>query len=372
MYTKEDVIRLYSKENMSPKDIASLTGWANRTVHQWLQGLPKNPNIPKEKTGPKPRVPVKEIIQLYQEENLGIKLISEKVGLSARTVAHHLKKQSVPKNPNAVNHKTGPKVKIPIETLVKEYASGKDTYELAKQFELDPKTVWHHINNSEHPVRPRGTTVNKRANLEFFSKKNISHESMYWLGFIFGDGNILDKRLSIGLASKDKEHLEKFKTDLDMDSKLLEKESLSPCFEKTGTVCHSSTTRLHGEGLIQDLVTFGIKENKSYVGGSPLSVPREYQNSFLLGLIDADGWIGLSKGKYCVGHCGHYDLVHYVQKCFQEHLEIDLNIHPRQNIWTIQTSAKKNLEKIFTWLIKDLEYSLPRKRKRIHAFLSGI
>lgn len=98
--------------------------------------------------------------------------------------------------------------------VVELYSNGIGVCEIGKRLGVSRMKVLRTLkeNNivSERITRP----YKNFFNINFFSEYN--EKSCYWAGFIMADGNINSKRkvLCISLASVDKAHLEKFKSDI--------------------------------------------------------------------------------------------------------------------------------------------------------------
>lgn len=114
-------------------------------------------------------------------------------------------------------------------------------------------------------------------NIDYFEYID-SPEKAYWLGFIFGDGTISDKKyaqnLKIHLAEKDLSHIKKFSKDIEYPKDIISPKIVLSC-----------------KKMVLDLKHKGIKENKTYVGGKPINIPSEYIIDCARGLFDADGSI---------------------------------------------------------------------------------
>jgi len=134
-----------------------------------------------------------------------------------------------------------------------------------------------HINIGYGVKMPGGRPRQIFYNLDYFNEIDSS-EKAYWLGFIFGDGTISNKKynqnLKIHLAEKDLFHIKKFAKDIDYHEKI----------EKSKIV-------LSSQKIVQDLINKGIKENKTYLGGSPKNVPEKFFIDCARGIFDADGSI---------------------------------------------------------------------------------
>lgn len=304
-----------------------------------------------------------QIINLHKKENKTPKEISLLLKISLTTVYRNLKGIRTV-------YKRGPKPKVPVNVILNLYNSGKDAYEIAKLFNIDPKTVWYHV-NLHGKVRPRGTTVNKNVKSDYFSLKKMTNESGYWLGFIFGDGNISGNRLTIQLASKDEKHLIVLKNILNIKSHIRHRVAKSTSFNKTGTMCYGSTLAIANTNIITDLKFFGVRENKTYVGGNPINIPNSsIVSNIILGLLDSDGWVSIDKNnRYTIGWCGHYDNMKWIRDNLNKYLGIDLKIHTKKSIYSLTTSDKNKMFSISKWLLNNSTYSLKRKRIKLEKML---
>lgn len=112
-------------------------------------------------------------------------------------------------------------------------------------------------------------------------------EKAYWLGYIMGDGCVSDKGL-IHLASKDLEHLEKFKYFVGSNHKIGRNEF-----------------RFTSHKMKNDLAKHGILPRKTYLSLSLKTVPIELKQDTIRGLIDSDGWIYFTEKGSNIGCCSH-------------------------------------------------------------------
>jgi DNA-binding Lrp family transcriptional regulator len=352
-FTDKELLDL-EEENFSVQEIAEKLLVSESAIQRRRKKLGLKKNI----VGPKCKVDKNEIKRLYLEENLGYALIADRVGLAQRTVAHHLR--DVPKNSDAKNYKTGPIPLYSDEEIKHLYeVEGLTSAQIAEKGILSKKGVGHALHRADIKVRPKGTTINTLVDAEFFNPDNITAESIYWVGFIFGDGSINDTRLVLALKSTDDYHIKKFNEKLNAISlKYREKTLNDKTYKQVRTTISNKT-------LIEHLNNYGILPNKTYVGGAPKNIPKEYLNSFALGILDADGWVGYSKGKYSIGWCGHIDHISFIRDSLISELDISLNICKHVNIYRIQTSAKSNIKKMSEWLLSNNDYSLLRKRERL-------
>lgn len=118
-------------------------------------------------------------------------------------------------------------------------------------------------------------------NRSYFDVVNTANS--YWAGFIAADGYVTKdrERMSISLATKDRCVLEQFKQDV----------------EYTGSIYDYSKHRvysrveLHSQEICRALEkNFGIDNNKTFTLEPP-HLDDRFILSFIIGLIDGDGWI---------------------------------------------------------------------------------
>ena len=118
-----------------------------------------------------------------------------------------------------------------------------------------------------------------------------SEEQFYWLGFLYADGNISKEgyRIEMRLSIKDIEHLEKFRSFLQLTTKIRTGECNGNGF------CHLSVRNKH---LWNKLNSLGCVPNKSLILTFPklqLFTKKEYVLHFIRGYVDGDGCLSLSK-----------------------------------------------------------------------------
>ena len=148
--------------------------------------------------------------------------------------------------------------------------------------------------------RTHFTKFVKDNNVEVVNKQNIarmdetvfenidSEEKAYWLGFMYADGYVIEKRneVGIGLKQEDYEHLVKFKDFLKYEGEIRFKKNTN-----------SYTLSFLNKKIKSDLIAKGCVPNKSKVLTYPSEevVPKDLMIHFIRGYIDGDGYIGNAK-----------------------------------------------------------------------------
>ena len=139
-----------------------------------------------------------------------------------------------------------------------------------------------------------------KYNKDYFNKIDTADKA-YWLGFLYADGSInryykneklRSMTLEIGLADKDRNHLEKFKKCLD---------SNIPIFERInklkGKEYKSVRIQLNNTKICYDLCDLGCTPHKTYDIKFPTFdiVPKNFMRDFIRGFFDGDGCISISE-----------------------------------------------------------------------------
>lgn len=155
-------------------------------------------------------------------------------------------------------------------------------------------------------------------NENYFS--NITIQNSYYAGFIMADGNITQdkKYLTISLSRKDRSFLESFIKDISATYSV-----------KDGNSHGYPISSIHfsSKQICCDLETnFNIVPNKSLIASPPKLEKIEYIDSFIMGLIDGDGTIGLQKHKntqdrFYISLVGTKEICKFVKNRFEEILQ---------------------------------------------------
>lgn len=131
-------------------------------------------------------------------------------------------------------------------------------------------------------------SVLKKNRLEVLLDDSIL--SMYWLGFIFADGSVDDRRLSVTLAQKDRGHLVMLSEHI---GGIVHDYAYRTSFGSSGT-CRLSVMDTK---VVRELLNrFELRSNKTYNPPSTdalKSIPIEKRIAMWVGFIDGDGSINV-------------------------------------------------------------------------------
>lgn len=206
-----------------------------------------------------------------------------------------------------------------VREIIKEYESGMSARKMGFKYGVADVTITSLL--KRHNIFVRNRSNAKRTNQireDVFD--TITEESAYWIGFILADGNIhqakkRSKQLTIGLAERDWEHLEKFKKFIGSNKSL---------YYNNKAVFLS----IYSNRIADKLAEYGIVPRKSKIA----KVPEILKNNrhFWRGMVDGDGWISQRQdGSIATGICGTHDIVYNFKKFVYLSLEHVFNVKIR-------------------------------------------
>lgn len=227
-----------------------------------------------------------QIIQEYLNGKSISKLLIEYPSYNRRSLTKLL-------NDNNITIRGGRKKKelsqSQIEKIKEMIQNGAFLKDVAEYCNLDTETM--KIRLKELNIKIQNTNrVNRRIKSDYFSIID-SHIKAYWLGLLFTDGSVdhykKTGRIRLQLQEQDKEILEKFKEDLQLDCKIIY--DVRP----NSTCC---SVEFVDEQIFNDLGKYGIVPRKTYeISNIPYDkIPKEYLTSYALGLFDGDGSLSYS------------------------------------------------------------------------------
>lgn len=193
-----------------------------------------------------------------------------------------------------------------------------------------------------------------------------TEEKAYWLGFISADGCVYGKKntnskiLEIGLALTDINHLEKFRTSINSNHRIIEK--------KNG--CKISIV---SRKLYDDLNLLGVTERKSKTLTSPSEelIPETLIHHYIRGYFDGDGGFTTHDNNqtFALNFCG----TPYICKFILKKLEMEkINLEFKKGVEGFaQVRIKGNLQalEIANKIYKNATIFLDRKYRQYQSLV---
>jgi len=311
---------------------------------------------------------IKNIIKLYTEDEFSISYIATQIlHCRANSISKILKDNNIEirskKSPRILNKKDE-------EEIIKLYTT-TDLFqnEIARKYNCCTETI-HKVlvkNNIKIINKPK---LNKEQNDEFFDNID-TEEKAYFLGFVFADGNVYNHQLTIEIQAKDRELLERFKKELNLNSKI--------SYRNRGNteVC---SIRMISEHLCNSLAKYGIVPDKTHKTKHLPELSLAVRPHFIRGLIDGDGWISIDKNNYYhIGFVSNYQSTCEDFKTFcNSFLPIEasftnkINVKDKKNNgYVCQTTKQKTAKCLANILYKDCKICLSRKYRLVEPLFDS-
>ena len=163
-------------------------------------------------------------------------------------------------------------------------------------------------------------TKNDKYNGVF--KTILNENTAYWIGFLAADGSVREDKncLSIGLAQRDRSHIEKFKLFINSNVKIFDRDMLCTT---NGRSYPSSFIQIYDKDIVEDLKQYGLISNKSNQDIDFLQyIPEKYKIYFILGYFDGDGCFTITEKSRSFGVCGSKTNINSIVVYLQEFLHL--------------------------------------------------
>jgi hypothetical protein len=169
--------------------------------------------------------------------------------------------------------------------LPARYLAGESSGALAKSLSVTDVAILNHL--KKMGVDRRDPSLARREYpLWDAAFSTRTPEAMYWIGFLMADGCVHDEsKVTVGLARRDRRHLEKLRSYLRTDSRPIQYVPQN----------RSHVFKIHSRRIVSDLAHYGITPRKSLTAHAQNGA--DSHPAFWLGVLDGDGSIGTSKGR---------------------------------------------------------------------------
>jgi hypothetical protein len=238
--------------------------------------------------------------------------------------------------------------------LIKDFNNGIPRIILRKKYKICHQSLYNYIAKDVREIHTRSDSTLIH---NYFSKID-SEIKAYWLGFIFADGNISQKKYGyvfrIGVAMKDKEHIQSlFKDEL--------KTSNIPWTDKNTNVIHFN---VHSKQLYEDLKALGCIPAKTLKLKFP-NLPKKYLHHFIRGYFDGDGCITTGPS---VEFIGTKHMLNAIQKELGRHDKMR-SISKSGKVVCFWIGGRNMVKNVYEYLYKEATVYLPRKKFRFEELL---
>ena len=258
------------------------------------------------------------------------------------------------------------------DEISRRYIAGEGSYALAREFGVSGSNLGKMLD--QRAIKRRSMSETKRIHScdhSFFDAID-SEEKAYWLGFMAADGNVVTGRpiIKLALASKDRDHLLKFRDALQSVHAVTD--------YVTNTGYFGAKFSIASPQLTEGLAKHGISPNKTFTVEWPDDLAPHLLPHYLRGYFDGDGsfhvgrspvntpvlrWEIVGNEAFCLGAQGYMMRAVEVGRT---KLYVPLN---SPNIRKLAYGGNRQVARIFHLMYDGATVYLSRKREKVAHLL---
>lgn len=241
----------------------------------------------------------------------------------------------------------------------KMFLEGKSITQISKELKVDRGCL-------SIRLKKRGLNIVQHCNKKTINSNVFNEidteEKAYWLGFLMADGSVSDSN-KIELSSKDKDHIEKYKSFLNSQHKISVKKALL-----NGKEFVSYRLNVQDKQIANDLKKYGCIPNKTFEMHLP-NIEKQFMRHWLRGYFDGDGCIAIGKNKgtsYITLSSGNQYILEEICNFINQDLNMSPKIYVRRSntCYEIRTFNIKNTEKLLNFMYDNITIYLNRKHEK--------
>ncbi|MEK6878405.1 MAG: AP2 domain-containing protein [Nanoarchaeota archaeon] len=207
-----------------------------------------------------------------------------------------------------------------------------------------------------------------KFNENYFRTINLKRKA-YWLGWLWGDGNVYNNIISINLQERDKYILEELKKDIKSEYKIEDYYSESPANIKY----KQSRLKVSSGKMTQHLAKLNFLPCKSKLKLTPI-IPKKYMPDFIRGEFEADGSICRNIKFKLQGSIRIAD-TEYVCVMIKKYLDMKFRkdfgyIIKYKNFSLFLISQQDDIIDFYNLIYKNCRFCLKRKRDKFKIFIN--
>jgi hypothetical protein len=254
------------------------------------------------------------------------------------------------------------------------YISGESSNKIAKKLQLSTSSIKKILKKYKIVIRNSSISHKIYDCDESIFELIDSHEKAYWVGFLTADATITNGSLKLALATKDITHIEKFRTFMKSNhiihiyKQLIGESSIVKNRDKN---YYYGIISIHNAKIIKDLSQYSITTNKSFTTEFGKNIPGKFINSYMAGLVDADGFVTVSNNKITIGFLSHNKFATDFNHVIHDYLDLSdnklLSHHTNDKLKIVRFSGKQVFD-IGKFLYTNTPVCLERKMNKISNF----
>lgn len=258
--------------------------------------------------------------------------------------------------------------------IIEAYINNMSLREIEKKFHVTRATVSKFLEEKQIKTT-KGNHYRKYFHQEDFFEKIDNEEKAYWLGFMFADGYISEKRQGYGqdlfgitLKIDDENHLIKFKKSIS---------STNPInYDYSKTNAPQCKILMTSQKTVNDLIRHGCVKHKSLILQPPQEINNLLLRHFIRGYFDGDGSItkthtpgrNFITKEFCYGIniVGTKEMCEWLQEFFS--MGSVIKDQRKTNSYYYSLGGRLQLQKFFHLLYDEATIYMDRKYDRFKEF----
>lgn len=178
--------------------------------------------------------------------------------------------------------------------VVNQYNKLKNIHKVAKYFNVSISPITRILKSNGFDLTNRRYNVNHN----YFDIID-TEEKAYWLGFLYADGYIRERKsgssLEMKLSIKDKHHLELFRESMGSNHKIVD--GFNKVKYKGGiSSSHMSSFAIYSNQLVESIKSQGFHSRKTFTIEGP-NIDTKLIHHFIRGYFDGDGSFTFTENK---------------------------------------------------------------------------
>lgn len=247
--------------------------------------------------------------------------------------------------------------------VLEQYSLLKNIHKVAEHFNMS-------VNPIKKILKMNGIILTNRrydVNHSYFDVIDTEEKS-YWLGFLYADGYIRERKsgnsLEMKLSIKDKHHLEKFRNSIDSNHKIFD--GFNSVKYKDGiSTSHMTSLAMYSDRLVKSIKLQGFHSRKTFTIERP-NIDEKLIHHFIRGYFDGDGTFRfIEKEKNQTGIASASD--NFREFLIKELYKNDIQIHYYGGI-NLYIQNKVDNNKFYNYLYKNATIYLERKKEIYERF----
>jgi hypothetical protein len=248
--------------------------------------------------------------------------------------------------------------------VIGKYEELKSIHKVAEYFKVSITPISRIIKNGGIEL----TNRRYRVNHDYFNTVD-TQEKAYWLGFLYADGYIRERKtgdsLEMKLAIKDKKHLELFRESIGSNHKITDGFN-SVKYKDKISKSHMSSLAIYSKQLVESIKKQGIHSRKTFTIEKP-NIDKNLMNHFIRGYFDGDGSFSFNPTKYII----KTQIVSASDEFKRFIIEELRNNNIKINLYSgikLQIQNKMDNDRFYNYIYSNAKIYLKRKKEKYEEF----